>query len=427
MSSPYSIETHSAEGQLDSGSTEKGRAPKESSRWRDAALALSIAQFSLIQAVHGQLFDQRFGYFNRLPVTRASLAALLLNIFGLGLILWVAGRLVRRINHRILFIVASLAVCAAAIIPLNFARMHFWNFNAAKFASLHNQALVAIAAFAIAIAGLWFHRQTARLMMGIYILLSPIVLFTTARIGWYLIDPPPTAHDSVTPLTKPAVASPRVAWLVLDEFDQRIAFEQRPADIAMPEFTRFYNECFRATNAFPPGGSTIYSIPALTIGREVRGERIISSSDLAFNGVPRWSEAETVFARARSLGFSTALVGWFHPYGRILGRQLDRCEWVTYAPLDLERGLTLKEAAVNELCSIIPQFQQRRLHIQNFKAAEAAAMTFLTDAPAALTLLHLPGPHHPGIHDAKRGRFTLRNYSRTGQYLPQLALIDRQC
>ena len=427
MNPPSSIEPRPTESQSDSDSTHAA-APSltSSSPWRDAVLALSIAHFSLIQAAHGQLYERTFAYFSCVPVSRASLAALLLNILALGLVLWIAGRLVRRINSGIIFSLASLAICAAPIIPFNFVRTHFWDLNAAKVTPFLKQPLVMIAAVTIVIAALWFHRRVAKVLMVIYMILSPMVLFTAGTIGWHFIRSPTAAHDIVTASSAVRVASPRIVWLVLDELDQRIAFEQRPSDIAMPELSRFYNENFRATNAFPPGGSTTYSMPGLTIGREVRRNRIISSSELAFDGIPRWSQTDTVFARARSLGFSTALVGWFHPYGRVLGHQLDRCEWVPYSPLELERGLTFKEAAINQLCSIVPQFQQRRLHIKNFMAAETAAVKFLTDSPAALTLLHLPGPHLPGIYDAKRGQFTAWKYSRTREYLENLALTDRQ-
>jgi hypothetical protein len=223
-----------------------------------------------------------------------------------------------------------------------------------------------------------------------------------------------------------ARTSPRIVWLLLDELDQRIAFEAPAPDIHLRELTRFYNEAFRATNAFPPGGSTLYSLPALTIGREVRGARPISANDLAFNGATRWSQVETVFSRARSLGFSTSLVGWFHPYCRILGNQLDRCEWYPYAAVELDRGVTVWEAAVNQICSVSPQLQQRRMHIKNVLACQKAAVdTLLSPSPAAFTLLHLPGPHYPGIYDAKRAQFTFWKYSHNREYLENLVLTDK--
>jgi hypothetical protein len=391
---------------------------------RDAVLALSIAHLSLIQAAHGLLFERFAGYFNKLAVNRASLAALLLNIFGLGFVLWLIGRVIRRVNSRLLLSLTSLAICAVAIIPLNFARTHFLYFGADKITPLVKQPLIVVAAIGIALAVAWFHRHTARFIMGVYLILSPMVIFTVAKCAWYLVVPPHAAVDSLAPASAPK-AGPRIVWVLLDELDQRLSLEERPADIAMSELTRFSNESFHATNAFPPGGATVFSLPALTIGREVRDVREINPSELTFNGNVRWSQSETVFSRARSLGFSTAVVGWLHPYGRVLGRHLERCDWYPYPPFEEERGTTIGEAAVNQLWSIFSQLQQRRLHIRNVEGSHAAATKFVTESPAALTMLHLPMPHSPGIYDAKRERFTIWKFSRTREYFENLALTDK--
>ena len=80
---------------------------------------------------------------------------------------------------------------------------------------------------------------------------------------------------------------------------------------------------------------------------------------------------------------------------------------------------------MNQLCSILSQFQQRRLHIRNVGLAESKSLQFLTNSPAGLTLLHLPVPHLPGIYDTKRDRFTLWQYSRNHGYLENLVLADQ--
>src|SRR5204862_1921656 len=106
-------------------------------------------------------------------------------------------------------------------------------------------------------------------------------------------------------------------------------------------------------------------------------------------------------------------------------RDLERCEWFPYPPFEEERGQTVQEAVVNQLCSIVSQFQQRRLHIRNVDAATSKALQFLTNSPAGLTLLHLPLPHLPGIYDAKHERLTLWQYSRNRGYLQNLVLADQ--
>jgi len=400
-------------------------AVRRSLRLTDIVVALSIANFCFIQSWYGLFFERVFGYYNRIPINRASVGALLINIVATAMVLWLLARYARRINGRSVWAVANLALCAAALVPLNFARTYYWEITGTKAAALVKDPLV-IAMAVVALSGaLWFHRYAAKLVMVIYLILSPMVLFTAGKGAWLLISPPPPFVDALAPATPPKSTGPRVVWLLLDELDQRIAFETPPPNTALPEFARLYSQCFRATNAFPPGGATRYSLPALTIGQQLRGERPTSASELSFKGDIHWSKADTVFSRARSLGFSTALVGWYHPYGRVLGSHLERCEWFSYPPYEEERGFTLREAAVNQLCSIVSQFQQRRLHIKNFKASEAAALNFLTNSPAGLTLLHLPIPHTPGIYDPGHNRLTLWKYSRYREYLDNLVLADR--
>jgi hypothetical protein len=405
--------------------TDEAAQTARASRWRDAILAVSIAHFAFIQSWHALLFQQNFGYYNSISINRPSLAALLINIAAVGLGLWLLGRAVRRLNRRSLWMLANLAVCAAVLVPLNFARTHVWNFTAAKFATLSNESLLIAIGLAVVLGVLWFHRYAAKFITIVYILLSPMILFTVGKAAWHIVRPPVAPKELRASPTPAKVGAPHVVWILLDELDQRIAFETRPADVPLPELGRLYNECLHATNAFPPGGSTLYSLPALTIGREVRGARPASASDLVFNGSARWSEAETIFARARGLGLSTALVGWYHPYSRVLGHSLDRCEWFAYPPFEQERGRTVGEAAINQLCSVLSQFQQRRLHVRNVQDSEAAALDFLTNSPANLTLLHLPVPHHPGIYDPKRDRFTAWKYGRRREYLDNLVLADR--
>jgi sulfatase-like protein len=420
MTSPSSIEP-----ELQREPRAETERSTHSSGWRDFVLALSIAHFAFIQSWHGLLFERLFSYFNRIPVNRPSLAALLLNIILLTALLWLVGRWAQRMNRRAVWTFANLALCAVVLVPLNFARTHYWQLTGAKLDRFTGEPIVIAIAVVVLLGGIWFRRFAARLVMTTYLILSPLVLFTVGKTAWWLVRPPAQFRQTLAPSTPLKAAEPRIVWLLLDELDQRIAFEMRPRDVNLPELMRFYNECFHATNALPPGGSTRYSIPALTIGRKVRGARPTGVSELSFNGSTRWSETETVFSRARALGHSTALVGWFHPYDRILGRDLDRCEWYPYPPFEQARGHTLSEAALNQACAIFSQFQQRRLHIRNFRACEAASLNYLTNSPAGLTFLHLPIPHQPGIYDPKRGRLTAWKYSRNREYLDNLILADQ--
>ena len=55
---------------------------------------------------------------------------------------------------------------------------------------------------------------------------------------------------------------PRIVWLIFDELDQTLTFAHRPASVRMPEFDRFRQKSFYATDAESPAPWTIRSIPS---------------------------------------------------------------------------------------------------------------------------------------------------------------------
>lgn len=397
--------------------------------WLDLALALSIANFCFIQAWFGLLFDTDFGYFNRVPVNRLSVAALLLNLLWLTAALFFMGRWVRRRNQRWLWWVASIAPCASLLVPLNFARITYFAIVGSKVRHTFGHPLAVAGICATLIAGLIFLRWAAKAVRGLYLLLFPMIFFVCGKSVLWLLAPPlaPQEPRAASVQTKPSV--PRIVWIIFDELDQRIAFEQRPSDIAMPELTRFCDQCFHATNAFPPGGATLYSMPALLSGQMVYDAKPVSASDLSivtFDSEKRgsWAAQPSVFQAAKQRGANTALVGWYHPYSRILQTNLDYCEWFPYPPFEQARGKTFGESMLNQLCATISFLQQRRLQIQIFEGSLAASLALVGDPKWNVILLHLPVPHHPGIYDPKHQKLTLRNLTRFRGYLNNLPLAD---
>ena len=61
--------------------------------------------------------------------------------------------------------------------------------------------------------------------------------------------------------------SPRVIWVVFDEMDQRLAFDARPSDLALPEFDRIRAEAVVADHATPTADWTVIALPSLISGR----------------------------------------------------------------------------------------------------------------------------------------------------------------
>ena len=53
-----------------------------------------------------------------------------------------------------------------------------------------------------------------------------------------------------------------------------------------------------------------------------------------------WSREQNIFRAAHQFGLRTALVGWYHPYCRVIGTDLDSCTW--YSARELSPDLSWK-------------------------------------------------------------------------------------
>jgi hypothetical protein len=121
-------------------------------------------------------------------------------------------------------------------------------------------------------------------------------------------------------------------WIIFDELSQEIAFEKRPPTLRLPNFDHLRAESFYASAARSPSNSTVTSLPALIIGQHVAAAAHPAPNRLLLT-VPgcataiEWNEAPNIFDVSRQMGYNTALVGWFHPYGRLLNHSLTRCYW----------------------------------------------------------------------------------------------------
>ena len=182
--------------------------------------------------------------------------------------------------------------------------------------------------------------------------LSPLAIFTLFKIALLGLGLEHVSQHSAEPSLRPLrpvhADQPRIVWFIFDETDQRLAFERRPAGCELPAFDRLYAESVCATNAFPPGDSTFVSMPAFLAGRRFSSVAVRSASDLTVtlatnSAKAAWSEFPSVFKFARDLGVNGAVVGWYHPYDRLLANGLSYCTSYPSPTFDAARGATFGE------------------------------------------------------------------------------------
>ena len=233
----------------------------------------------------------------------------------------------------------------------------------------------------------------------------------------------------------------RVLWIIFDELDYRATFESHPASVHLPELDRLRGESLFATNAYPPAGSTTLSLPALITGKLVSAASPEGSNELmitfAGSASPvKWSEQPNIFFRTLELGGETGLVGWHHPYCRVLGADLTKCSWTltSHESDRYRRGLghsMLDDAwrsglGVPVMRGLLPKFfagekDYLASYLEFLKQSMRDAEEMATDADLSLVLVHFPTPHPPCAYSRETDDF-----SRAGcNYFDNLVLVDR--
>ena len=250
---------------------------------KDAVVAVSLSNLCFNWAWFSLLYDQDYGYFNRLQVKVPTLLALMVNILGLASVIWLAMCLRRRFPNRALRLVLHLAFLALLLVPLDFCRSQA-QIPTYQVVTFLKQPVVMVGALAFLALILWQHQVAVRVAAVLVAMLSPLAFFTlskTVLLCFNIIHLSQHSGDhALLPLVPVSGDHPRVVWIIFDCTDYRLAFEQRPAGVSLPEFDRLRNESLFCVNACSPGNCTFSSMPELISGRQFLKAGIANSSDL---------------------------------------------------------------------------------------------------------------------------------------------------
>ena len=419
-------------------SADEPRLPPPRARWQltrreriDAVACLTLSVLWFSPACRETLFRADRDFYNRVPLGAPLLAALVLNIVALAAAGFLGVQALRRARRPAWRRLGAVAVAAGVLVALNSARITYEPVG--RWANvLGAPGLLAVVMLALGVA-VGRPRPALHAMRGLALVASPVAVVTLAFVLWRLLElagGPERRLVDPEPLKRTPPSLRRVVWLVLAELDQRITFEARPAGLELPELDRLRREALYADSARPPAGTTEVSMPALITGRPVVAVAPLSPNDLeltfADGTTARWTAQASVFTRARTLGYDTALIGSHLPYPRVLGGSLAVAEWRPSATYDGARGDTFGETLWNQWASLAPPANLRRLSVRRFEELGDLAIRTATDGRFGLVLLHLPVPQPPGIYDRATGRLTPWNFTGAGgAYLDNLALVDR--
>jgi len=404
---------------------------------RDLVFSLSSANLCFLGG-WSALVEPSAGY-SRHAATPNEYLALMLDVLLLAAAFFFILTLVRRLDRPFAWKAVRAALGLLLLIPLNVLRMQVRNlWMPSLFERFGPSVLrVSLIALGLVLVVILVRRLElfGRVAGFVVLLLSPLVPMLFANAVWLMLHPRPDGGNRhAYALAATDTSRPRVLWLIFDEFDQRLAFGERPASVRLPEMDRIRSQAIYASNAFRPAGWTVLSLPSLINGSVVSDAKPGGPDELmityAGSGGPvPWSAQPTVFSRVRDAGFNTALVGSYHPYCRVLGSSLTFCSQSFVAAS--EPGSTLPVLLVDGFRGIVgtfpvagrlPRFesvcrQGREMYLRVLQDARKVAV----DPAFGLAFIHWPVPHSPFIYSRSRNDFALDG---SGTYLDNLVLVD---
>lgn len=402
---------------------------------KDGLVALSLANLCFIK-VGFDLLSDHDRYFDKLPVTTATLLAMLTNLFGFALVFWLIMQVRRRFPNALLHLVIHLLFFLLLLLPADFIRIKFFNIADYQIFKFLQQPMVILSEVVLLALMVWQHRMLAKIAAVCVGILSPLAIFAVIKILLVCLGGSPLQQctDELAPPAQLSVqpGQPRVIWMIFDETDYRLTLEKPPADYQFPEFQRLMRESLSATAAKAPADMTYMSMPSLILGRRISAADAGDTCDMkvtfAESGeTTTWYGQPSVFSEARKLGFNTALVGWYLPYQRELGDVLNFCEWYPYPAFEPTRAKTFSAEVWQQIDSLTETVHLRKLFINIHLASLQAALPVVTNSVYGLTLLHLPAPHKPGIYLPDEDRFSARLFvSKVTGYFNNLVLADRE-
>jgi hypothetical protein len=397
-----------------------------------------------------------FAYFRPTPPDWYFLLALVLDILSLAAPLYLALLGVgssRKISRWIgLFVFLTLSVLA-----VNAQRDLLLYAITKKYPSWYPIAK-AIAWVSLAVLAVCIWRAPRRIFKAwaaVLIILSPLFGVLTVNALWLYRSPVLRAEGA----GKAAGMLPhgrngprRVIWIILDELDQRLAFEYRPARVQLPELDRLRAGSFVSSVAEAPAAWTLLSMPSLLSGVPVVDVKT-SAYDLRFRGphdrtFQSWRNHDNLFRRARGAGFDTGVSGWYHSYCRVLGQDFSTCFWDGQeGSLAYNAERSLMKQSIGAKMQYLALWQSRFVPLPSWFLAPSEAYTqprwiefdrearinsytsivenavqMLRDRRITLAYIHVPIPHPYGFWNPNTQTFSKAHLF---NYFDNLELADK--
>ncbi len=369
-------------------------------------LALSFANLCFYNVMF-TIFYKKFFYIKSFPTTNSYLALIISEIL-LTLFFLFIWEIITRLKKPWVTKTAKAFLFIALIIILE---------NAVKDIKVIDDKLFRTILL-IATILLIIFKKTTKASVSFLMIIAPfvVIVFSQALLGavthWNRSDQPKPVQSFFTTNS----STSRVLWLIFDEMDYQVAFNERPQGVKLPTFDRFRKQAIFAENAFAPSNKTAKSLPALIDGKLVSKATVSKEEDLLITyqetgETTKWGSQPNVFSRAKQLRFNTAFVGEYLPYSRLIGKDLSHCSWYPFYPEYISSVDKLSANIYSQLFYVLAgpaknTIQRKRSFYNVFEDTKKLVVN-----PAyGLIMIHFPIPHGPHFHKSHWWERSARGY-----------------
>jgi len=411
--------------------------------WRNYRISLSFANLVYVRAWADLIPIDTGELYHRKTVPGFHLYfALVGDVILLSLLIFAvltaASRLRGRARVWVGRILPVLAIAAMAL-ATSFLRTHLLHYASARIVSM----LLAVMFLLAAGLAAGFPTVASRWIKGFALAATPCLAVTFLAPLYYLSGPSPLPADP--PLAQRLAGAPavRVVWVVFDDWDERLTFENPLALPPVPALMNLATRSFAATHALAVldgtpvvDMATANAIPSLLYGKLLLGSTTedIATRQLLFadHTTAAFGKGDSVFARMRARGWNSAAAGWYLPYCRVFAPQLSDCYWDVRYDQATSAGAAPPEAALDEtrmlfeteMYSPFGRSLVDARHFGEYEALTAAARRYAADPSIGLTFIHFNVPHAPFFYNPELGRFGRKDHP-DDLYIDGLKWVDR--
>lgn len=408
-------------------------------------IVLSLSNLLFIKSWRHLIYPSSESYHIKLEPYPLDFLGVLLSVLITASIFYGGLWISRKINKGETPLITKLIFLVFFVITLNGIRLQFFESESSFSVKISFLALFLL--FGTIIFIKW--REKLFILPKTFLLIvSPFIIFTFFQaISGFLTANPQVEKTIASQISgiqakEKSNIKNRVVWIIFDEFDYFVPFGMTPSKVDLPEFTKLKNESLFATNAVSPAYTTIESIPSLLTGKLIEKSKTSGKRELAVifgeNKEVKFSEMPNIFQKIKEMNGDSAVVGWYHSYCRVIGKNLSACQWESFDTVNDFEPISLPGIIGRNFlnCLISLPFGYRlfeKINLQinglvensgylkrHFRMMEDSK-TVISEPQIDLALIHLPFPHTPSYYNSSTGEFSPSVTS----YLDNLVLSDK--